>query len=223
MAWEGAAPAEPNPIRKTRLGRSLALPKQSARCLPAYRTSTRPLCNPIPKLSKDFMPDFVDPSIARPRLVRKRIVSALVIAVESVGVIGLTALLLSGRLMDALVVLQLMMAVALPLAVMWATVRRHRSWHQPLGQLQDLIPKVRDGLEPIESLANVGGKLAPLAAMCQQMLRDVREEKLRIAQLKEEVRQRIASRTEALERRIGALQQQAARDGLTGLYNRRAL
>jgi len=169
------------------------------------------------------MTDFVDPSISRPRIHRKRMVSALVIIAESGGFIGLTALLLSGRLMDALVVLQLMMALALPVTVMWATVRRHRNWHQPLGQLQELIPRVRDGLEPIESLAKVGGKLAPLAALCQQMLRDVREEKLRIMQLEEEVRQRIATRTEALERRIGALRQQAARDGLTGLFNRRAL
>jgi diguanylate cyclase (GGDEF)-like protein len=169
------------------------------------------------------MTEFVDPSISRPRLVRKRIVSALIILVESGGFIGLTALLLSGRLMDALVVLQLMLAVALPVTVMWATVRRHRNWHQPLGQLQELIPQVRDGVEPIESLGKVGGKLATLAAVCQQMLRDIREEKLRIAQLEEEVRQRIASRTEVLERRIGALRQQAARDGLTGLFNRRAL
>jgi len=126
------------------------------------------------------MTEFVDPSISRPRLVRKRIVSALIILVESGGFIGLTALLLSGRLMDALVVLQLMLAVALPVTVMWATVRRHRNWHQPLGQLQELIPQVRDGVEPIESLGKVGGKLATLAAVCQQMLRDIREEKLRI-------------------------------------------
>ena len=169
------------------------------------------------------MTEFVDPSISKSRIVRKRILSALVILTESVGFIGLTALLLSGRLMDALVVLQLMMALALPVTVMWATVRRHRNWHQPLGQLEEIIPQVRDGQEPIESLAKVGGKLAPLAVMCQQILRDVREEKLRIMQLEEEVRQRIASRTEALERRIGALRQQAARDGLTGLFNRRAL
>ena len=169
------------------------------------------------------MADFVDPSISKPRMVRKRIVCALVILVESGGFIGLSALLLSGQLMDALVVLQLMMAVALPVTVMWATVRRHRNWHQPLGQLQELIPQVRDGQEPIESLGKVGGKLAPLAGVCQQLLRDLREEKLRIAQLDEEVRQRIASRTEALERRIGALRQQAARDGLTGLFNRRTL
>jgi diguanylate cyclase (GGDEF)-like protein len=169
------------------------------------------------------MTDFVDPSISRPRIIRRRIVSALVILVESGGFIGLTALLLSGRMMDALVVLQLMMAVALPVTVMWATVRRHRNWHQPLGQLQELIPQVREGVEPIESLARIDGKLAPLAAVCQQLLRDIREEKLRISQLEEEVRQRIASRTEALERRIGALRQQAARDGLTGLFNRRTL
>jgi len=104
------------------------------------------------------MSELVDPSISKSSLVRRRVVSALVIVAESSGFIGLSLLLLSGRLMDALVVLQLMMALALPVAVMWATVRRHRNWHQPLGQLQELIPQVRDGLEPIEALGKVGGK-----------------------------------------------------------------
>jgi diguanylate cyclase (GGDEF)-like protein len=169
------------------------------------------------------MTEVTDPSIEKSRAGKNRLISALVVMVESCGFLGLTALFVSGRLTDGLVVLQLMLAVALPVAVMWATVRRRRNWHQPLGQLEELIPRVRDGTEPIESLGRVGGKLAPLAGLCQQILRDLREEKLRIAQLEEEVRQRIASRTEALERRIGALRQQAARDGLTGLFNRRAL
>ena len=42
-------------------------------------------------------------------------------------------------------------------------------------------------------------------------------------QLELETRQRVASRTEALERTIGSLRNQASRDALTGLMNRRAL
>jgi len=154
---------------------------------------------------------------------RRRWVGALVMLAEMGGFIGLMVLLLSGRLMAALEILQLMMAAALPVTLMWATVRRRRNWHEPLRQLEELVPLVREGEEPLDSLSKVGGKLAPLALVCQQMLRDIREEKLRIAQLEEEVRQRIVSRTEALERRIGALRQQAARDVLTGLFNRRTL
>jgi diguanylate cyclase (GGDEF)-like protein len=35
------------------------------------------------------------------------------------------------------------------------------------------------------------------------------------------MRQRVATRTDALERQIGSLRQQASRDGLSGLFNRR--
>ena len=62
-----------------------------------------------------------------------------------------------------------------------------------------------------------------MAAICQELLRDRRHEQLRVRQLELEIRQRVASRTEALERTIGSLRNQASRDGLTGLMNRRAL
>src|SRR5260221_686985 len=44
-----------------------------------------------------------------------------------------------------------------------------------------------------------------------------------VAQLELETTQRIANRTDALERSVSALRQQATRDPLTGLYNRRIL
>lgn len=163
------------------------------------------------------------PSLPAERQARRKLISALVLMVEVGGFVGLMALLMSGRLMEALELLQLMMAVALPVVVMWAAVRRRKAWHEPLRRIEELLPRVREGEEAIESLSKVGGRLAPLAGICQDLLRDIRAENLRIAQLEEEVRQRIATRTQALERRIGALQQQAARDGLTGLFNRRAL
>ena len=125
--------------------------------------------------------------------------------------------------MNALYLAQLMLAFALPLVVLWTAMARRHRWSQPLNRLLELLPEVRGGTEPIESLSQVSGRLTPLAVICQELLRDIRQEQLRIAQLEQEVQQRIATRTEALERRIGALSQQAARDGLTGLLNRRAL
>jgi diguanylate cyclase (GGDEF)-like protein len=44
-----------------------------------------------------------------------------------------------------------------------------------------------------------------------------------VAGLNDEIRQRVATRTNALEREIGSLRQQATRDVLTGLFNRRML
>ena len=55
------------------------------------------------------------------------------------------------------------------------------------------------------------------------MLRDSRRKRAEAAALEHETRQRIANRTDALERTIGSLRQQATRDVLTGLFNRRML
>ncbi|HSU65406.1 MAG TPA: GGDEF domain-containing protein, partial [Tepidisphaeraceae bacterium] len=74
-----------------------------------------------------------------------------------------------------------------------------------------------------ESLSRVGSLAEPLAIACTDMARELRMERARTQQLQEEVRLKVAGRTEALERTIGALRQQAARDGLTGLFNRRML
>src|SRR6266404_7729276 len=117
---------------------------------------------------------------------RQKVVSALVLVGEAGAFAGLTALLQSGRLMEGLELLELMIAAGLPVLLMWASARRRRARNEPLRRLEDLLPGVREGREPIESLGEIGGKLGTVAAACQEMLRDIREEKLRIAQLEEE-------------------------------------
>src|SRR2546421_6280003 len=124
---------------------------------------------------------------------------------------------MSDSLIETIAELELVLGVALSAALAWGIITSRRRWYGPLARIQELVPRVRQGVEPIESLNQVGGGLTAVAAICQELLRDIRKEQARIAQLEQEVRQRIATRTEALERRIGALQQQAARDGLTGL------
>ena len=164
----------------------------------------------------------VTPAASDPR--RRRIVlSVLTILAEAVGFIGLTSLLLSGKLAQAMELLQLMLAAALPLVLIYAAARRRKRYNEPLARLIELLPKCRSGEEPIEALRSVGGAMAPVALLCQDLLRDRRHEELRVRQLEVETRQRVASRTEALERTIGSLRNQASRDGLTGLMNRRAL
>lgn len=96
--------------------------------------------------------------------------------------------------------------------------RRARDLHR-------LIIDVRNGREPVESLSTFEcpPALAGLTFVCHDMARELREERSRIAHLEHETRQRIANRTEALERTIGTLRPQAAKDALTGLFNRRSL
>jgi diguanylate cyclase (GGDEF)-like protein len=159
---------------------------------------------------------------AKPPL-RRRVLTLLILLAEAGGFVGLMTLLLRGRLMYALEVLQLMLAFALPLVVMGTVAARRNRWHEPFNRLLDLLPRVRAGEEPIESLSTIGGHIAPLAAICQDLIRDFRLEQTRIAELEQELERRMAKRAETLERRIGVLQQQAARDPLTGLFNRRAL
>src|SRR5690606_14641280 len=63
----------------------------------------------------------------------------------------------------------------------------------------------------------------PVAALLAEILHDLRQQKTAVAELHAETRQRVAQRTDALERQLGSLRQQASRDKLTGLYNRRML
>jgi diguanylate cyclase (GGDEF)-like protein len=96
-----------------------------------------------------------------------------------------------------------------------------RRWAKPTRQLTDLIPQIRGGDAPIDALDEIGGGLKPLVPIVQDLLHELRLERQAQAILHDEVRQRIANRTDALERQIGSLRQQATRDPLTRLYNRR--
>ncbi len=105
----------------------------------------------------------------------------------------------------------------------WGAFARFRDYTVPLQRLQHLLPLVRDGQRPIEELSTIDRGLAPLMPQIQQLVRDLRQQRLENAELQNEIRQRVLTRTDALERKIGSLQQQATRDALTGLNNRRQL
>lgn len=117
----------------------------------------------------------------------------------------------------------LLTPVLLLSAAVLLAMRHERRWSGSAKKLLELLPQIRAGAAPIEQLGEVRGGLADLVGVIQQLLHEVRQQKLAVAELNEEVRQRIATRTDALERQIGSLRQQAVRDGLTGLYNRRML
>jgi diguanylate cyclase (GGDEF)-like protein len=102
-------------------------------------------------------------------------------------------------------------------------LRHERHWAGPLRRLNGLLPLVRSGDAPIEELREVEGGFRQLVPQLQEIFHDLRRQKLAVAELNEEIRQRVAVRTGALERQMASLRQQASRDGLTGLYNRRML
>jgi diguanylate cyclase (GGDEF)-like protein len=102
-------------------------------------------------------------------------------------------------------------------------VRQHHQWLDPLRQLEKALRRARAAEASIEELSQITGPLSPLTGAIQELLRELRQEKARYAELEQELRQRVAQRTDALERMIGGLRQQATRDPLTGLYNRRFL
>src|SRR5580704_3007365 len=104
------------------------------------------------------------------------------------------------------------------------TFRHRRQWVLPGIQMRRLIHEIRVGRAPIEEFTKFDpGSLHELAAEMKLLLHDLRQQRQSIVELKDEVRQRIANRTNVLERTIASLRNQAVRDPLTGLYNRRML
>lgn len=147
-----------------------------------------------------------------------------VIATVGIILVGAGAnLLLSFMHESAIWILRLLLSMAVA-ALVWAIASRHRrQWVLPVEHLATLIREVRSGVAPSEELTEFQGSLQDVAEEVKTLLRDMRRQKQEIADLNDEVRQRIANRNSALERTINALRQQTVRDPLTGLFNQRAL
>ncbi len=119
--------------------------------------------------------------------------------------------------MDLLLPGAILGAVSLP--GLYLRFRRRRC----VPRLEALSRQAWSGDAPIEELNRFQGHLRPLALLIAGILHDLRQQRTAVAELNAETQQRIAQRTHALERQLGSLRQQAARDKLTGLYNRRML
>jgi diguanylate cyclase (GGDEF)-like protein len=92
-----------------------------------------------------------------------------------------------------------------------------------MREMNDLVARIRAGDAPIEELSTVRGGPRVIVPVVQELLRELRQQRCELATLNDEMRQRVAQRTDALERTIGTLRHQATRDSLTGLFNRRFL
>ncbi len=97
----------------------------------------------------------------------------------------------------------------------------HVHWHRPLRKLERLLTLVRADELRIEELASVKGDLRGLAGQLFELMSELKQQRAQHAQTDREMRQRLAQRTDALERLVGSLRHQANKDPLTGLHNRR--
>ena len=94
-------------------------------------------------------------------------------------------------------------------------------WSRPMERLINILPLVQAGEVPIEEISKIAEGLAPLVPIVRQLVHELKMQKQFVAELNHEIEQRIAGRTSALERQIGSLKNQAVKDVLTGLFNRR--
>jgi diguanylate cyclase (GGDEF)-like protein len=136
------------------------------------------------------------------------------------GAVGGSPLQLAYRAALALAGLLVLGALAV---ASWRALRCERAAGSDLRRLLEMLPLARAGEIPIDELKSIGGALAPLSNQFQEMLHELRQQRAALAALEAELPQRVANRTSALERTIGSLRQQAIRDPMTGLYNRRLL
>ena len=103
-----------------------------------------------------------------------------------------------------------------------AAARELTYWRRSCRALAKLVNELRAGQAPLADLEDISGGARVIVEPLRSILLDLREQKRVNAELSEEMRNRILSRTDALERQLGTLKAQASRDALTGLNNRRA-
>jgi diguanylate cyclase (GGDEF)-like protein len=151
------------------------------------------------------------------------VAQGLSIFLSAVGFAWLIRLLVERDPVQGAWTLQVMLALAAFLSGCWGAAHRYRTWTLPMRRLQELLARTRDGEASIDALAEIDGGPRAIVPAIQELLRELRAQRSIIAELESEMRTRVANRTDALERTIGTLRQQATRDPLTGLFNRRFL
>jgi len=105
-----------------------------------------------------------------------------------------------------------------------AIVHFVRQWRRPLERVRVTLEQSLADELPVDEIERLDfGALSPLCPVLHDLLRDRRRQRATIEGFEREVGQRVAQRTDALERVVGRLRTQATRDALSGLYNRRML
>lgn len=100
-------------------------------------------------------------------------------------------------------------------------VRQEMRWRRPRERLLNILMDVADGAGPISALDEIEGELKQLVPILRRLLTEARHKHFEVRKLEAELPQRVAKRTDALERTIGRYKAQAEHDSLTHLLNRR--
>jgi diguanylate cyclase (GGDEF)-like protein len=155
---------------------------------------------------------------------RPAIVRTLLMAAGVAAVAGAAKLLTIQFQEQSPWILRITLAVSMVGLVFTMSLRHRQQWALPADDMRRLIREIRIGRAPIEEFAALSsGQLRSVAEEVKNLLQDLRHQRQAVEELNHEVRQRIANRTNVLERTINALRNQAVKDPLTGLYNRRML
>jgi len=169
-------------------------------------------------------------TVARVERYAHRMPPRVMWTIAALGIFAGVACLVSlGRLLAVREPLRISWTVQLlvatgPLVLVGLTMLREwQHWRRPARDMAELCARARLGEVPIEELSVLRGGVEPLVPVMQDLLRDLRAQKIAVAELHEDYRQRVAARTLSLERTIGSLRAQATKDALTGLHNRRVL
>lgn len=102
--------------------------------------------------------------------------------------------------------------------------RSNQRWGARVRSLVEKMSAIRRGEAAIEELATLDStNISPLIDCVRETLHDLKSQRSEVAAIEAEMRQRVANRTDALERALSSLRYQATRDPLTGLFNRRFL
>ena len=109
--------------------------------------------------------------------------------------------------------------------VLLVALRHERRWAASVRAMSRLLEEIRAGEAASEDLASLGegaGHLSELAERISTLCRDLRAREQAVRELEAEIQRRVATRTDTLQRKLGAMREQASSDALTGLGNRRA-
>src|ERR1700733_13681518 len=104
-----------------------------------------------------------------------------------------------------------------------AMIARRRRQEFAVDKLGTTIREVRAGKAPLEELSTFAGHWGDVVDHVHQLLHELRIKDQQINELNSELSQRVANRTNALERKLGSAKRQSMSDALTNLYNRRML
>ncbi|MFT3785063.1 MAG: GGDEF domain-containing protein [Tepidisphaeraceae bacterium] len=128
----------------------------------------------------------------------------------------------SGGSIEVTLSLVLLVILVGVLLLLGAVAREVLHWRRPQRQLCRLLNDIRANQLPLSDLDHLHGGNEPVIEIIRAILFDLRDQKRVIAELNQEMRQRVQQKTDALERQLGVMQAKAMRDALTGLGNRAA-